>query len=131
MTFVDTSAIYAWADADDPNHRAAIRRLQKLLDRRDELLTHNYVLVELFALLRARLGIAAALKLAEDSAAFLIDWVDEDLHAAGLRQLEQQNKRGRSLVGHVSVLIMRRHRVSTAFAFDPDFTSAGFRLLAD
>ena len=131
MTFVDTSAIYAWADADDPNHRTAVRRLQRLLDSRDELLTHNYVLVESFALLQARLGIAAALKLVEDSAAFLIDWIDEDLHAAGVRELEQQSKRGVSLVDHVSFLVMRRRSISTAFAFDPDFTSAGFRLLAD
>ena len=131
MTFVDTSAIYAWADAGDSNHRTAVRRLQALLDGRDELLTHNYVLVESFALLQARLGIAAALKLAQDSAAFEIDWVDETLHAAGLRALEQGHKRGVSLVDHVSFLVMRRRNVSTAFAFDPDFVSAGFRLLAD
>ena len=131
MTFIDTSAIYAWADADDANHRTAVRRLQALLDSRDELLTHNYVLVESFALLQARLGIPAARKLAKDSSAFLIEWVDEDLHAAGLRQLQQWNKRGVSLVDHVSFLVMQRRNVSTAFAFDPDFASAGFRLLAD
>jgi predicted nucleic acid-binding protein len=131
MTFVDTSAIYAWADTDDPNHRTAVRRLQTLLDRRDELLTHNYVLVESFALLQARLGLTAALKLTKDSAVFVIDWVDEDLHAAGLRELERQNVRRVSLVDHVSFLVMRRRNVSTAFAFDPDFASAGFRLLAD
>jgi len=33
-----------------------------------------------------------------------------------------------SLVDHISFLIMRRRDVTTAFAFDPDFVSAGFRL---
>ena len=131
MIFVDTSAIYAWADVDDPNHRAAVRRLQAILDNRDELLTHNYVLVESLALLQARLGLAAAVKLAKDSAAFLIDWVDEDLHAAGLRELEQRSTRGVSLVDHVSFLVMRRRNLATAFAFDRDFTSAGLQLFEE
>jgi uncharacterized protein len=128
MIFVDTSAIYAWADAADANHRTAVRRLQAILDAREPLLTHNYVLVESMALLQARLGLAAATKLAKDSAAFVIDWIDDGLHAAGVRELEQSGKRQLSLVDHISFLVMRRRRLTTAFAFDPDFISAGFRL---
>ncbi len=128
MIFLDTSAIYAWADAADPNHRTAVRRLQAILDTGDDLLTHNYVLVESMALLQARLGLAAALKLARDSTAFVIEWVDDDLHASGIRELERSKRRGISLVDHVSFLLMRRRHVATAFAFDPDFASAGFRL---
>jgi predicted nucleic acid-binding protein len=129
MIFVDTSAIYAWADAADPNHRAAVRRLQSILDTGDELLTHNYVLLESSALLQARLGIAAAIKLAKDSTAFVIEWVDADLHAAGIEALQGSKKRQVSLVDHISFLVMTRRDVATAFAFDPDFTAAGFRLL--
>lgn len=128
MIFLDTSAIYAWADAADANHRAAVRRLQALLDNGEELLTHNYVLVESLALLQARLGVTAAIKLAQDSRTFVIDWVDEALHASAIDQLAQSRKRHLSLVDHVSFLIMRRRRVGTAFAFDPDFVGAGFRL---
>ena len=128
MIFLDTSAIYAWADTADPNHHTAVRRLQAILDGGEELLTHNYVLVESLALLQARLGLAAAVKLARDSAAFVIDWVDADLHASGVRELERSKKRHVSLVDYVSFLLMRRRRVTTAFAFDPDFASAGFRL---
>jgi predicted nucleic acid-binding protein len=32
-------------------------------------------------------------------------------------------------VDHVSFLVMRRRGVAVAFAFDPDYASAGFRLL--
>lgn len=59
MIFLDTSAIYAWANAADPNHRAAVRHLQAVLDAGEDLLTHNYVLVESLALLQARLGVTA------------------------------------------------------------------------
>src|SRR3972149_1257418 len=86
VTFLDTSAIYAWADMADPNHDAAVRRLEVILERGEELLTHNYVLVESTALLQARLGVAASVKLARDSATFVIDWVDDDLHASGIRE---------------------------------------------
>ena len=128
MIFLDTSAIYAWADAGDPNHHTSIRRLQAILEIGEELLTHNYVMVESLALLQARLGLAAATKLAKDSKAFVIEWVDEDLHASGIRELEASKKRRVSLVDHVSFLVMRRRHVATAFAFDRDFASAGFRL---
>jgi predicted nucleic acid-binding protein len=128
MIFLDTSAIYAWTDAADPNHHASVRRLQAILERREELLTHNYVVVESLALLQARLGIGVAVKLARDSASFVIDWVDNDLHESGIRALEQSRKRRVTLVDHISFLVMKRRRLSVAFAFDPDFVSAGFRL---
>lgn len=129
MIFLDTSAVYAWTDVADRNHRAAVRSLQAILDGGEELLTHNYVLVESIALLQARLGVAAAIKLAKDSGAFVIEWVDDDLHASGVSELERSKKRHLSLVDHISFLVMRRRHLTAAFAFDPDFTSAGFRLI--
>jgi predicted nucleic acid-binding protein len=129
VIFLDTSAIYAWADTADPNHRKALRALQAILDDGEALLTHNYVLVESMALLQARLGVAAAIKLARDSTAFAVEWVDDDLHAAGVREQERSKKRRVSLVDHISFLVMRRRDVTTAFAFDPDFRSAGFQIL--
>lgn len=128
MIFLDTSAIYAWADAADRNHRTSVRRLQAILESGEELLTHNYVLVESVALLQARLGLAAATSLARDAAAFVVEWVDDDLHAAGVRELARSRKRHVSLVDQISFLVMRRRGVTAAFAFDPDFASSGFRL---
>ncbi len=128
MIFLDTSAIYAWADTADANHSTAVELLQTVLDSREELLTHNYVLLESVALLQARLSVTAAVKLTKDSSLFVIEWVDEDLHAAGMREMEQSKKRRLSLVDHISFLVMRRHNISTAFSFDRDFTFAGFQL---
>lgn len=129
MTFVDTSAIYAWADTADPNHAAAVRRLQTLLDAGEELVTHNYVLVESMALLQARLGVSAAAKLAKDARTFVVEWVDQDLHASAVGELERAKRRHISFVDHISFLVMKRRRVTSALAFDPDFVTAGFRLV--
>ena len=79
-------------------------------------------------MLQARLGLAAATKLARDSTAFDIEWVDDDLHAQGIRELERSKNRHVSLVDHISFLVMKRRRVATVFAFDADFALAGFRL---
>jgi uncharacterized protein len=89
------------------------------------------VLVESLALLQMRLGLAAAAGLARDATAFIIHWVDDELHAAGVSELVRSGRRRVSLVDHVSFLVMRRRQVATAFAFDPDFTSAGFVLVDD
>lgn len=128
MIFLDTSAVYAWADTADPNHPIAVRHLQAILESGEELLTHNYVLVESMALLQTRLGLTAAIKLAQDSTAFVIEWVDEDLHTSAVHELERSKKHRISLVDRVSFLVMKRRNLVTAFAFDRDFISAGFRL---
>ncbi len=59
---------------------------------------------------------------------FVIKWVDDDPHAAGIRELERSKKRRLGLVDHVSFLVMRRRHVASAFAFDLDFTLGRFRL---
>ena len=130
MIFLDTSAIYAWTDRKDPNHRGAIDRLQAILDSGEALVTHNYVLLESLSLIHARLGLSTAVKLAQDSTVFIVDWVDKDLHESGVRELEKSGKRRISLVDHISFLVMRRRDLTTVFAFDDDFKSRGFRLFS-
>src|SRR5262249_58977243 len=128
MIFLDTSAIYAWTDVRDPNHDAAVKCLQEILNRGEQLLTHNYVLLETITLIQARLGLSSALKLVKDSSQFEIDWVDKPVHDLSTAALGKSAKRRVSLVDRVSFLIMKRRNLTTAFAFDPDFKTEGFRL---
>ena len=128
MIFLDTSAIYAWSDSGDLNHEAAVQRLGKILAAGEQLLTHNYVVLEAFTLLQARLGISGAAKFAADCAAFEIEWIDQDLHDSGIRELTKAGRRHVSLVDHISFLVMNRRGLTRAFAFDPHFKTQGFRL---
>jgi predicted nucleic acid-binding protein len=128
MIFLDTSAIYAWADGADLNHKAAVRYLHEILRRGERLLTHNYVLLESITLVQARLGLSAAAKLISDSSQFEIDWVDRQLHEVSTAALAQSAKRGLSLVDCVSFQVMKRRKVTTAFAFDRHFKTEGFIL---
>lgn len=127
MTLVDTSAIFALADGRDARHDEATRSFDALLRTGRRLVTHSYVLVESMTLLQHRLGRAKAIELASVAGAFEIEWVGERLHNAAVLALGEQ-PRGISLVDQVSFLVMRRRGIHEAFAFDADFTAAGFRL---
>lgn len=129
MTFIDTSAIYALADRADPNHMRAIRCFATLLRSGSRLLTHNYVLIESMALLQHRLGLAAALSLAENAGAFEIEWITPTLHAAGVAALAETGSNGVSLVDQVSFAVMKQRGASRAFAFDDEFAARGFELI--
>jgi len=86
------------------------------------------VLVEAMALLQSRLGLEAAMRLAEDCRAFHVEWVDEATHEEAVRRLSRGAKRRVSLVDQVSFLVMKRRGVLVALAFDTDFEDEGFQI---
>ena len=128
--FVDTSALYAVLDGDDANHDTTAATWADLLD--DATLTlrsTSYVLVEITALVQRRLGVEAVRTLDADVVPVLdIRWVDDALHRSAMSALLAQGHRGVSLVDWVSFIVMREEGLTTAFAYDDDFTSQGFRL---
>jgi predicted nucleic acid-binding protein len=125
--FVDTSAFYALLDADDANHEAARKRWASLLDERAELVTSNYALVEVMALLQSRLGIAAARAFHEDVLPLLaVEWIGPDVHASGAAAMLSSGRKGLSLVDCTSFELMRNRGVKKAFAFDRHFKEQGF-----
>lgn len=126
--FVDTSALYALMDRNDPNHVSA-KRFWAELDPDEMPLTHNYVLLETTALVRRRLGLEALRALVDDlilpiSAVF----VDRAVHDAALSAVLAAQQRQLSLVDMVSFEVMRRAGAHTAFAFDEHFARFGFEL---
>jgi predicted nucleic acid-binding protein len=128
--FIDTSAFFAVLDADDANHAAAGRIWKDLIERREELVCSNYILIECFALLQRRLGLEAARVFQTDVVGVLqIRWVDEPLHAAGVSALLTAGRRQLSLVDCVSFELMRRMGLTRAFAFDQDFVDQDFTCL--
>ena len=128
MIFIDTSAIYALADREDPNHPTAYNKLEDILKSGEIFLLHNYILLESTALLQARLGLSSAVLFLKDAKTFEVEWVDLELHEEAEKELERIGKRGISLVDCTSFIVMRRRGVQRAFAFDPDFKDQGFSI---
>ena len=128
--FVDTSALLAYLDADQPRHADVAEAWRQAMEDRDSLVTSNYVLVETFALVQRRLGLDAARALAGDLVPLLRPlWVDEELHAAATAALFTAGRRKLSLVDCTSFELMRRHGIAVALALDADFARQGFRIL--
>ena len=128
--FIDTSAFLAILDSDDKNHDLARQVWSDLVARDTCLICTNYVLVETFALVQRRLGMAAVRVLQEDVLPVItIEWVDEQCHYASVSALLTTGHRQLSLVDCASFEAMRRLGVDTAFVFDHHFEEQGFRVI--
>lgn len=128
--FIDTSAFFAVLDKRDRNHSAADRIWQRIITTGDVLYCHNYVLVEISALLHHRLGLEAARAFEEDIVPLLnVLWIDEQAHRSAVSALLAASRRSLSLVDCASFEVMRAAGVRTAFVFDSDFKAQGFDCL--
>jgi predicted nucleic acid-binding protein len=120
---VDTSALFALLDRRDAHHEAAAAFWADPDD--DDLVTHSYVVVESVALVRSRLGPAAAIALVDDLLPGIrVEMVDRPLHEASLADFRAIGG-GTSLVDRVTLAFAARHGIRRAFAFDADLTAAG------
>ena len=127
---VDTSALIAFLDADQPRHAEVIDTWDRAIADEKALFTSNYVPVESFALVQHRLGLEALRALAYVLVPMLrVLWIDEELHAAAVASLFIAGRRKLSLVDCTSFELMRRHGLAEALALDDDFSRQGFRRL--
>ena len=130
MIFLDTSAIYALADEGDANHGDAVDLFSAALANAEELLVHNYILVESAFLLQRRLGLSSALQLLNDAKAFRVHWIREEDHDNAVALLTQRGRRAISLVDCMSFVVMRDYGVKESLGFDSDFEREGFTAYA-
>jgi predicted nucleic acid-binding protein len=127
--FIDTSAFFALLDNDDAQHLAAKRVWKVLLQEDRTLLTSNYVLVESFALIQNRLGLRAVRDFQENiMPLILVEYVDLEMHRAGVSALLAASRRNLSLVDCVSFEVMRTLGIKVVFTFDPHFREQGFSI---
>jgi uncharacterized protein len=126
--FVDTSALLSLLDADDP--RQASVRDAFTSHSTDDLVTHGYVVAESIAVAQRRLGVDGAIALIDDVLpALALVPVDGALHAAALARYRESLPTGTSFVDHVSLAVMARDSIDTAFVLDSDFATAGINVI--
>lgn len=132
MIFIDTSGFYALLDRNDRAHGPARAAWTGLLSptKPEALITSNYVLVESFALIQARLGLNAVKTLHDDILPVVArEWVTEIDHAAAVNAVLTAGRRRLSLVDCSSFQLMRRLGIQGAFAIDRHFAEQGIELL--
>lgn len=128
--FVDTGAWIALAEERDPLHARARAQWEVMERAGARIVTSVPVVIETFTFLdrRGSRGLALRWKgsLGGLSRFEILGCVPADL-ADAWRVLDRKEFRKLSLVDGTSFVLMRRHRIRTAFAFDVHFSIAGFR----
>jgi len=129
----DTGALLALASPRDQYHARATDIARRFVAGGGRLVGTALVLAELYSHLLYLAGPARARRvttaLLEDPA---YEWLDVPvslIRAAVSGWLERFADQRFSLTDAVSFEVMRRQRITTAFAFDEDFVTAGFGLL--
>lgn len=130
---VDTGALLALASSRDQYHERASRTLARLQAAGTRLVGHTLVLGELHGHLIRRLEPADARRLVlgvmRDP---VFEWIDAgtDIVSRGFSGwIERFPDQRFSLTDAVTFEMMREERITSAFAFDQDFVTAGFSLL--
>lgn len=129
IVYADTSGLYAMLDAGDGRHKEAAAIVQSLLSEGALLVTTNYVVTELTALVQNRLGLDVALLVHRGLLPALeIVFVDRGLHGRATAAWAAARRRGLSLVDCAGFELMRDLGLVTALAFDRHFEEQGFAL---
>lgn len=126
--FADTSSYQALLNPRDAWHANALR-FSHLYE--DEIITTEYVLVELGALLsrpKVRpLFVELIGKLRSDPCTHIIP-ASAELFDAGFALFAQRCDKEWSLTDCISFVVMAQHRITDAIGTDRHFEQAGFRL---
>lgn len=124
MIFVDTSFWAALGNATDARHETA----RKLWADKSTVVTSNHVLGETWTLLNRRCGHRAAIAAAalRYSSYVRVEHVTADLEEQAWEWLTRHDEREYSFVDATSFALMRKKNVRNAYAFDGDFSAAGF-----
>ncbi len=125
--FVDTSALLAHLDGDDPRHAAVLASFADTRD--DQLVTHGYVVAESLAVARRRFGPDATITLLDDVLPPIeLLPIDLAIHAEAQRRYRASLPSSTSFVDRVSLLLIEREGLIDVLALDPDLASPGVTL---
>jgi uncharacterized protein len=127
VIFVDSSFWIAGAVPRDAHHREATALLSSASDA--PLITSTHVRGETWTFLRRKAGHGVSVEFLdrlEGSARVSVVGVSPDLEARALTWLREHDERAYSFVDATSFVLMRSLKIRHAFAFDGDFTAAGF-----
>ena len=125
--FIDTSALIALLDGDDPAHGSIREGWRSAVNEASGLVTTDYVLLEAVAVAQRRWGLHAVRTLTEEFLPLIcVEQVSSEDRAAALIGLLAAGRRRLSLVDCVSFAFMRRTDVRDYLGLDPHFDQQGF-----
>jgi hypothetical protein len=133
--FADTSGWGCLADSNQKHHALAAMIYRKARQQQRQVVTTNYILAELAALMSSPLhlprpSIIAFLEGIKNSPYVDVIHVDQSLDEKAWELMEQRLDKDWSLVDCASFVLMQQHGITEALTTDHHFEQAGFvRLL--
>jgi len=129
--FVDTSGWGYYLDRQDSHHPEIVALVRNMVRQRRHLVTTNYIITELVALLSSRFHvprerIILAINAMKADAVVEIVYIDRVIDDAAWALLEVRLDKEWSLVDASSFVIMERFGMTQAITTDHHFTQAGF-----
>lgn len=129
--FVDTSGWAYYLDRQDARHVPIVNLVKQTMVRRRRLITTNYILTELVALLSSRYHVPrqqviTAINAIKSDPSVEIIYIDHELDDEAWVLLENRLDKEWSLVDASSFIVMRRFGMTEALTTDHHFTQAGF-----
>ena len=134
--FVDTSGWGYFLDRKDPLHPKVVTLIKQAVIRRRRLVTTNYIIHELVALLTSRYHlprpqlIEAINGIKKDTSVEVVH-IERALDDEAWALLEARLDKKWSLVDASSIIIMQRFGMTEALTTDPHFKQAGLIKLLD
>jgi predicted nucleic acid-binding protein len=132
VIFIDTGAFLARYLRNDQRHRSAVSVWEKLGSNRDNCITSNFVLDEMFTLLGRRAGHGFAVQRAKNiyaSQALTICRPDREDEIKALQFFSKYADQHVSFTDCISFVLMKRGKINRVFSFDRHFELAGFHMI--
>jgi predicted nucleic acid-binding protein len=128
---LDTSAFFVLFNQTDASHGAAQALVRRLNDERRPVVTTNFVVAELHALLLRRAGRNLALQALKslEQGGIVVVRVDVEDERRAREIIDRYDDKDFSLVDALSFAVMERLGIATAFAFDRHFAQFGWTVL--
>ena len=131
MLFIDTGAIIAHHLKRDQHHRQAVAAWKGIVRRREQCITTNFILNEVFTYFARHVHYVFAAERARNvyaSRQFVISRPQEEDEIAALEFFEKYADQKVSFTDCVSFVLMRKNKLRRAFTFDRHFALAGFTM---
>lgn len=129
--YVDTSGWAYFLDQQDPLHSEVVSIVRRALTQKRHLVTTNYVITELVALLSSRYHfprqqVVKAVNLIKSDPAVKMVYIEQSLDDEAWKLLEARLDKEWSLVDASSFVVMKHYGITEALTTDHHFTQAGF-----
>ncbi|MBA4349457.1 MAG: VapC toxin family PIN domain ribonuclease [Thermodesulfovibrio sp.] len=127
--FMDTSAIVAIFDRGDEHHSEALKTLEEIKRNRIKLLISDYIFDESITTALSNAGYDVAVKVGEfilNSRVIEFIWLNETVKMKAWDYFKRHSDKGYSFTDCTSFVFMKDLKIDQFFAFDKDFSKAGF-----